>query len=53
MPLFKNFLGTGNMAKFRSLLFREDNDKYKQDFLFPMTILPLVLNIKCNLNLPF
>jgi acetyltransferase-like isoleucine patch superfamily enzyme len=24
MPLFKNFLGTGNMAKFRSLLFRED-----------------------------
>lgn len=25
MPLFKNFLGTGNMAKFRSLLFRDDN----------------------------
>lgn len=25
MPLFKNFLGTGNMAKFRSLLFREDS----------------------------
>ncbi len=24
MPLFKNFLGTGNMAKFRSLLFRDD-----------------------------
>jgi acetyltransferase-like isoleucine patch superfamily enzyme len=24
MPLFKNFLGTGNMAKFRSLLFKDD-----------------------------
>ena len=24
MPLFKNFFGTGNMAKFRSLLFRDD-----------------------------
>jgi acetyltransferase-like isoleucine patch superfamily enzyme len=25
MPQFKNILGTGNMAKFRSLLFREDS----------------------------
>jgi acetyltransferase-like isoleucine patch superfamily enzyme len=25
MPLFKNFLGTGNMAKFRSLFFGEDS----------------------------
>ncbi len=25
MPSFKNFLGTGNMAKFRSLLFGDDS----------------------------
>ena len=33
MPSFKNFLGTENMAKFRSLLFRADTSNV--DFSFP------------------